>query len=149
LNVPDLPKFRHAASTIPIPFHSIELERESARIPERLPRLLVRLYEAATDEERADLLRLLIARIDFHSKNASVVVTFRDDVKLTAPVRSYAVKWLHAPASDRTWHFVAPFMANPELEPLPEATVSPSRGSSRTGAVWRRMARVDGRVAAA
>jgi hypothetical protein len=52
------------------------------------------LYEAATDDERAELLKLLIARIDFHGKNANVVVTFRDDVKLTAPVRSYEVKWL-------------------------------------------------------
>jgi hypothetical protein len=52
------------------------------------------LYEAATDEERADLLRLLMARIEFNGKNANVVVTFRDDVKLTPPVRSYGVKWL-------------------------------------------------------
>jgi len=51
-------------------------------------------YEAATDEERSNLMRLLIARIAFHGKNANVVVTFRDDVKLAAPVRSYAVEWL-------------------------------------------------------
>ena len=47
--------------------------------------VIILLYGAATDEERAELLRLLIARIDFHGKNANVVVTFRDEVKLTAP----------------------------------------------------------------
>jgi hypothetical protein len=35
------------------------------------------LYGAATDEERAALVRLLITRIDFHGKNANVVVSFR------------------------------------------------------------------------
>jgi hypothetical protein len=34
------------------------------------------LYEVATDEERAELLRLLIARIDFHGKGGSVVISF-------------------------------------------------------------------------
>jgi site-specific DNA recombinase len=52
------------------------------------------LYEAATDEERADLMRLLFTRIDFHGKNANVAITFRDDVNLARPVRSYEVKWL-------------------------------------------------------
>jgi site-specific DNA recombinase len=52
------------------------------------------LYEVATDEERPELLRLLIARIDFHGKSGNVVISFRDDVKLSAPVRSYGVKWL-------------------------------------------------------
>jgi hypothetical protein len=52
------------------------------------------LYEAAADEERAELLRLLIGRIDFHGRGGNVVVSFRDDVKLKAPVRSYGVKWL-------------------------------------------------------
>ena len=52
------------------------------------------LYEAATDGERAELLPLLIARIDFHGKGGSVVITFRDDVNLEPPVRSLPVKWL-------------------------------------------------------
>jgi DNA invertase Pin-like site-specific DNA recombinase len=52
------------------------------------------LYEAATDEERARLLRLLVVRIDFHGKNGNVVVKFRDDVNFNAPVRSHGVKWL-------------------------------------------------------
>jgi hypothetical protein len=39
-------------------------------------------------------MRLLIARIDFHRKNANVVVILRDDAELAAPVRSYAVEWL-------------------------------------------------------
>jgi hypothetical protein len=47
------------------------------------------LYEAATDEERADLLRLLMARIEFNGKNANVVVTFRDDVKLTPVLATF------------------------------------------------------------
>ena len=71
--------------------------------PARVRRLLGDfrlLYEAATDVERAELLRLLIARIEFHGKNANVVVAFRDDVKLTAPIRSYAVKWLSALGSN-------------------------------------------------
>jgi hypothetical protein len=41
------------------------------------------LYEAATDEERADLMRLF-TRIDFHGKNANIVATFRDGVNLAA-----------------------------------------------------------------
>jgi hypothetical protein len=63
------------------------------------------LYEAATDEERAELLTLLVARIDFHGKGGNVVITFRDDVNLVAPaVRSLPVKWLPGGQGFRT-HF--------------------------------------------
>lgn len=82
--------------------HMLEKERDSLNReiealsgdpidPAKVRRLLgdFRLfYEAATDDERTELLKLLIARIDFHGKNANVIVTFRDDVKLTTPVRS-------------------------------------------------------------
>src|SRR4051812_27103916 len=86
--------------------HKLEKERDSLKReiealsgdpidPAKVQKLLGDfrlLYEAATDEERGERLKLLIARIDFHGKNADVAVTFRGDVKLTAPVRSYAVE---------------------------------------------------------
>jgi len=71
------------------------------------------LYEVAADEERAELLPLLISRIDFHGKGGNVLLTFRQDVNLTAPVRSYAVSgspsWVRTsdPRINSPWRKVA------------------------------------------
>jgi len=67
------------------------------------------MYDVANSEERKELPRLLVRRIEFYGVGQDVRFELSTDVNFPGGSSISRRRWLHAPASDRTWQFVAPF----------------------------------------
>jgi len=68
------------------------------------------MYDVANSEERKELPRLLVVRrIEFYGVGQDVQFELSTDVNFPGGSSISRRRWLRAPASDRTWQFVAPF----------------------------------------